>query len=165
MWTRTYLTLLCSSLVGCAVSSDPGAVDPIRFPVDFEDRYLESKDCRLSHEHELRYIRVLVSPRAITAYETLAESEPFEPGDVLLKTEYDDAACTQLLGYTVLYREASGYAPERFDWRWQRVDAERRLLLDGPGGGAIETCVTCHQVHCSHSGGFELVCKDDSGGG
>lgn len=155
------------AFVAMACPSDPvdQPADGARFPSDFEERWVEAKDCRLSHEHELRHVRVLASPRALEPYEQLSSKFPFQPGDTLLKVEYDDADCTELLGYTVMFREEPGYAPENYDWRWQRVAPDRSLILDGPDGGDIETCITCHQVHCAHSGGFELICKDDTGGG
>jgi hypothetical protein len=122
------------------------------FPADFEAQYEEMRDCRQSHEHELRFIRVFASPSAQAPYAMLSPSTPYPPGAVLVKTEYDDAACETLLGFTAMQKLAAGENPDGGDWRWQKVDAPSELLEDG----APERCLNCHVQHCAPPYGYDL---------
>ncbi len=145
-------------LIACAEEEAPRAA---LYPADFMSSWHEARDCRHSHEHELNHIRVFANDLAKVPYDTLSADQPYLPGATLVKVQYDDEDCTQLLGYTVLARQAVGYSPGTFDWRWQRLDAEERVLEDGPH---LPRCLACHAVHCTppSGAGFELTCADDS---
>ena len=152
------LTIICASLLisACAAEVRDDAPHAV-FPVDFEADYEEMRDCRESHEHELRFIRVLASPSAQTPYATLSAEAPFPPGAILVKLEYDDASCETLLGFTAMQKLAAGENPDGGDWRWQKLDAERELLEDG----APPRCINCHTQHCAPPHGYDLSCAEE----
>lgn len=127
------------------------------FPEDFAQRYHEMRDCRHSHEHELRYIRVLASESAREPYAQLSSDAPYPLGATLVKLEYDDADCTALTQYTVLQKLAKGASPEGGDWLWQRVSPEREVLEQG----APLACVNCHTHHCAPPRGYDLTCAEE----
>jgi hypothetical protein len=127
------------------------------FPEDFGEHYLEMRDCRLSHEHELRYIRVMASETAQAPYARLSSDTPYPVGATLLKLEYDDELCSVLLEYTVLTKLAAGENPVGGDWLWQRVSPERDVAEQG----APWTCVNCHTYHCAPPYGYDLTCAEE----
>lgn len=156
---RWWLPLLVAAL-GCAEGEDEGRA--ALFPADFMTTFTEARTCRQSHEHDLNYIRVFANDLAAAPYAALSPDVPYAPGALLVKAQYDDDACTQLVAYTVMARQEPGYATGTFDWRWQRLDADLNVLEDGP---QPVRCLSCHAVHCSppRGEGFELTCADDTG--
>src|SRR5262245_13850877 len=132
------LSCLGASLVAC--TPEPP------FPADYEARWREARTpCQLSHDHELRWVRVFANELAFDPY-TLHD-RPYEPGAILLKAEYNDRACRELLSYVVMERLPAGTtAPGEHDWTWRRFGPDRREILDD---GAIPfVCVDCHDWHC-----------------
>jgi hypothetical protein len=129
------------------------------FPEDFDANYLEMRDCRHSHEHDLRYIRVLASESAQAPYATLSEATPYPVGATLVKLEYDDELCTTLLEYTALQKLEPGANPGGSDWLWQRVSTEREV----EESGAPWRCISCHTVHCAPPDGYDLTCAEELG--
>lgn len=127
------------------------------FPDDAELQWAEMRDCRHSHEHELRRIRVFASPDAEAPYAALSPDVPYPVGAVLVKLEYDDADCSQLLGYTAFEKLPPGSAPEAGDWLWQRVDLDRKVVEEG----AIIRCINCHEEHCAPPYGYDLTCAEE----
>lgn len=166
MWlTRRMRVLFCiagCALVGAACSPPPGdggvdagpIADPV-FPADFAQRYTEMRDCRGSHEHELRFIRVLVDDLALPVYSTFEGEYP--PGATLVKLEYDDEECRTLVGYTAMHRLEPGSLPAGGDWQWQKLDESRKVLEDG----AMVRCIDCHQFHCAPPNGYFLTCAEE----
>lgn len=156
-----------SLLVGCWSTTDASDGDatlgpePV-FPADLS-AWAEARSCAHSHEHELRYIRVLVDAAAKVPYEKLNADHPYPVGATLVKLEYDDSDCTQLLGYTAMQKRASGAYATGNDWRWQRVNNQRRVTEDG----ALSTCIGCHSHHCTEPAcgyvgcGFDLTCGEE----
>jgi hypothetical protein len=127
------------------------------FPADFERSYVEMRDCRHSHEHELRYIRVFASPSALAPYAALSADEPYPVGATLVKLEYDDELCAALIEYTSLEKLEPGANPVGGDWLWQRVSPEREVT----SSGAPWTCVNCHTYHCAPPYGYDLTCAEE----
>lgn len=127
------------------------------FPEDAPSQWLEMRDCRHSHEHELRHIRVFASPAAEAPYAALSADTPYPEGAVLLKLEYDDAACTDLLGYTAMQKLAPGANPDGGDWLWQRVSVDREVAEEG----APPRCINCHEEHCEPPYGYDLTCAEE----
>jgi hypothetical protein len=125
--------------------------------------WAELRDCRHSHEHELNHIRVFANELAATPYEKLSADTPYPVGSVLVKAEYEDGACTKLVGYTALRKEALGAGPGEGDWRWQKLAPDFRVLQDG----APTACVHCHEHHCAEAGvvgvmGYDLTCGEEN---
>lgn len=129
--TLAALCALCVSLLGCPTPPVPGGdAGPPVFPSDWATRYAEVRDCRRSPDHDLSYIRVLASPDAETIYTTRAGE--FPDGAVLVKPEYADDLCTDLMGITAMRRTAGS-------WEFQETDAMGRVV-------STETlrCIGCH---------------------
>jgi hypothetical protein len=114
------------------------------FPSDVAT-WQEGRPCGFTHEHDLRYIRVVTDEAAEVPYQALDAQYPYPVGATLVKLEYDDEDCTTLLGYTAMQKQQSGYSKTGHDWRWQRVDKDRTVIEDGE----IDVCITCHQHHCT----------------
>jgi hypothetical protein len=140
---------------GCGEEAPPGA-QPV-FPESPELVWREIRDCRHSHEHELRFIRVFASPTAEEPYLALSPDTPYPVGATLVKLEYDDPGCTELLGYTALQKLEPGAQPTGGDWLWQRVNDTREVEEEG----AMVRCVNCHQVHCDAPHGYDLTCAEE----
>lgn len=125
--------------------------------------WAELRDCRHSHEHELNHIRVFANELAAAPYTKLAADTPYPVGSVLVKAEYEDDACTKLVGYTALRKEAPGAGPGEGDWRWQKLGPDFQVLQDG----APTACVHCHEHHCAEAGvvgvmGYDLTCGEEN---
>lgn len=148
------LAVTLSLATGCGGSEEPG--EPV-FPEDPEAEWRELRDCRHSHEHELRFIRVFASPEAEAPYLALSPEEPYPVGARLVKVEYDDPGCTELLGYSALEKLPAGVAPAGNDWLWQRVSPEREVLEEG----AMPRCINCHEDHCNPPYGYDLTCAEE----
>jgi hypothetical protein len=148
---RGLCLLIAAALLGC---DDPGdetadaTVAPL-FAADYEQSYVQIRDCRLSIEHELEYIRVFADASAATHYQACVTLEsptdppcdqPFADGAVLLKAQYRDARCTELLRYSAVRREADASATGA-SWRWQEVSAEGTVRADG----TLPQCINCHR--------------------
>lgn len=163
--TRILILALGVWAAGCGDSDgdaqqDAGPPDagpqPV-FPADVEQAYQEMRDCRHSHEHELHYIRVLASPSAQKPYLALSPDEPYPEGAVLVKLEYDDEECSQLVLYTAYEKLELNANPIGSDWLWQRVSAEREVIEQG----APWVCVNCHAHHCAPPYGYDLTCAEE----
>lgn len=146
---------------GCVDEPGPPPATPL-IPANVEAIWPEARACRTSHEHWLHSVRVVVNPPAWQAYTTWLPLDPgnlpFPVGSLLVKTEYDDQFCGHRVGYTVMSKQPKGYWPEGNDWRWQRLDADRKVLADGKL--AID-CAHCHQTHCAPPVGYDLTCTPD----
>lgn len=138
------------------VRPDAAMIEPV-FPGDFATRWREMRDCRFSHEHELRNIRVLASPDAEAAYAALSADTPYPVGATLVKLEYDDDTCAEVIEYTAMKKLAAGENPAGGDWRWQRVSVDRRVIEDG----APWRCINCHTWHCAPPMGYDLSCAEE----
>jgi hypothetical protein len=155
-----------ASAAAAACNGEPGPSDagsevdagPMpSFPANYGASYQERRDCRPSHEHSLRYIRVMASESALAPYAALSEDEPYPVGAVLLKLEYDDEDCAELVEYTSLEKLEPGANPAGGDWLWQRVSTEREVIENG----APWTCINCHTVHCAPPNGYDLTCAEE----
>lgn len=146
------MMLLCGS--GCGPEPEP---DP--FPEGFPEEWTEARvPCRLSHDHDLTYIRVFADELAYAPYTTF--ESPYPPGARILKALYYDEQCEELLGYVTMEKLAAGESPDHFDWRWREFNAEgvenddRRRIPD--------TCIDCHAWHCPEPPyGWDLTCEED----
>lgn len=155
---------LSLSLLACGPAEEDETVvdaDPI-FPADLST-WSEARPCGFTHEHELRYIRVVVDEAAEAPYRELSPDYPYPVGATLVKLEYDDEECTDLVGYTAMEKQPEGYSDDGNDWRWQRVTVDREVTEDGE----LPTCIACHEHHCTEGlcgypdCGFDLTCAQE----
>jgi hypothetical protein len=140
--------------LGCAEDSPPETT--AIFPPDFTERFTELRDCRQSIEHELEYVKLFVPPDQVALLERCVQpdspcADPLPTGTLLIKPQYLDAACTQLLRITAAARVADLPLGDPNAWRWQTVSPAGVVLQDGQPDG----CVRCHSA-CSP--GFDSRC-------
>jgi hypothetical protein len=129
-------------LLAACGGDDGGGGEPPVFPKTYATDYTEVRNCRFSLDHDLRRIRVLASPDAVTPYQQRAA--PFPVGSVVLKVEYDedDTACAMPpIGFTAMQRLADGTDATNLDWKWQELDGDFKTLDDRP----IARCANCHK--------------------
>ncbi|MSP15460.1 MAG: hypothetical protein EXR73_02405 [Myxococcales bacterium] len=132
------MTLACLAtlaLTGCPLDEP---LTPL-VPTDWASTLVEVRDCRRSGDHDLQHVRVLADAIARPAYE--ARDRAFPALALLVKAEYADDACTDLVGFTAMHREP-GFAPATGDWRWQKLDAHREVIEDGD----LPRCASCHTL-------------------
>jgi hypothetical protein len=142
-------------VLGCGPEQEPDLV----FPATWEADLTEVRDCRLSVEHDLEYVRLFVSPEWASHYDTCAApgstcTEPFGEGALFLKPQYADPACSDLVRISATLREHAVASPGPEGWRWQETTPEGRILQDG----APRVCVQCHE-ECD--GSYDLRCAID----
>lgn len=139
-------------------SEAPSEPTPV-FPEDLSTWH-EGRPCGFTHEHELRYIRVLVDAAAEAPYRELSSDFPYSVGATLVKLEYDDEDCQTLIGYTAMQKREAGYSKLGNDWQWQRVTVNREVVEDGE----LRACIGCHTHHCTFPQcgydrcGYDLTC-------
>lgn len=154
---RAFILLLSIASGGCEDAPSSPDSDSDAITVELISTWAEMRDCRHSHEHELRFIRVLANPEAELPYAELSPATPYPVGSRLIKLEYDDDACSDLLGYTLLEKLEPGALPEAGDWNWVELDTELRVMEQG----ALPGCINCHAVHCHPPFGFDLTCAEE----
>lgn len=135
-WSASSLFLL----TGCPDDEppEPEPVVPALFAESWATDYVEVRDCRRSGDHDLNYIRVLADATALATYQD--RDQPFPEASVVLKPEYADEACTDLVGFTVMKKGAPGSAPDAGDWAFQKVGAD--LVVDAQAD--LGRCTSCH---------------------
>jgi hypothetical protein len=141
-----------------AAACDPqGATAPdaalALLPASYPDGFVEVRACRPSAEH-FPQMRILVPVGVRADY----EGGVLPPGSTVVKEEFDDARCARLAGFTLMHKQASGADPPNGDWRHQRLDAERRILLDGPA--STRACTSCHARCRTAQPARDFVCAE-----
>jgi len=137
----------------CGGGDDGGTTE--LFPAGYAASYTEVRDCRPSGDHDLNNVVVLADPSAVEAYQL--RDRPFPVGAVLLKAEYDfgDDTCTGPIQlWTVMVRRAAGSSPATLDWRWQKVDADRKVITDDE-----PRCIGCHTTCGVAPDGYAGTCS------
>jgi hypothetical protein len=134
---------LAGVVPGCGGDAGPSPppLGPSLLPADYATRFVQVRDCRNSIEH-LPYILVKADPAVVARYNN--GPFPFEVGNLIVKEEFSDRACTALTGYTLMQKEPAGYDPTFGDWHWQRLDAAGKVVHDGKGVGPQAVCANCH---------------------
>jgi hypothetical protein len=153
-WTTLPLTLALLAMSGCPADDvvDDG-VEP-DFPADYDNSYVEVRNCRGSGDHDLNNIRILASPSALAPYQD--RLEPFPVDAVVLKEEYDfgDITCEgPIKQWTVMTRLPADSSPDTLDWAWQRVDLSRKVVEEDAA-----RCIGCHQSCGLAPDGYEGTC-------
>jgi hypothetical protein len=115
---------------------DPLPGQPL-LPADYLANYPVVRNCRASVEHDLHFIVI----RALAGTEQQYETGPFPraPGTLIIKEEFSDRGCTDLVGWTLMLKQPEGEAPNSGDWRWQRLDASKQVTDD-----LGLRCAACH---------------------
>jgi hypothetical protein len=137
-------------LVACG--GDSSSEDPV-YPADYATTYQQVRNCRMSLEHDLHYIRVLASPDAVGPY--MNRTDPFPLGAIALKEEYaeDDTTCSGPLEFiTVMEKLDVGSSTATLDWHWQKVDANRKTLTHDE-----KRCINCHTA-CQAPDYYDSTC-------
>ena len=145
--------MLVVAMAACG-GDDDGGPEPL-FPADYA-AYREVRDCRPSGDHDLQMIRVLADPAAEGPYTT--RTGAFPAGAVVLKEQFDfgDTTCSgPVAQWTVMAKADDGAAgdPLLLGWRWQRVDAERRVVSEDDS-----RCFGCHAKCGGAPDGFDGTC-------
>lgn len=120
----------------------PSAPDPV-FPANYRETFTEVRDCRFSIEHGGFTIRVLANDIALEAY--LADAAQLPVGSIIVKEEYGGPDCSDqsvLEQWRVMRKEPPGFDPNAGDWRWQRVLANGRQVVED----SKASCIGCHSV-------------------
>lgn len=100
----------------------------------------------------------LPDPVPLGPYQDLSPASPYPLGATLVKAEYDDDSCAVAVGYTAMRKEVvDGPDGGAHGWHRQKLDADRRVLLDG----APTVCIACHTQHCAPPYGFDLSCAEE----
>jgi hypothetical protein len=143
-----------ASAVLAACGSD-GELGPLpAFPADYAGSYVEVRDCRSSGDHELHRVRVLADATAAAVYQSRAGD--FAEGALVLKEEYDfaDTDCTgPVQRWTVMVRRPAAESGEQLGWRWQDLDASRRVTSEDGS-----RCAGCHTGCGRPPDGFQGTC-------
>ena len=141
MGTRRLLLLLSSLLFGGCFQQSGNNTSQL-LPPDYQTSFQVARTCRLNVGHGSRYMVVYTNAVADAAY--LAGTPPLPQGSTIVTVESDKADCTGLTGFTLMFKDVSGYNPAAADWHWQRLDDQRDVLEDG----RLQTCISCHTT-CS----------------
>lgn len=138
----------------CGGGDDDGG-DPVPlFPADYASTYTEVRDCRRSGDHELNFIRILADPSALGPYRD--RLDPFPEDSIVLKVEHDpaDDICAEPpVRFTVMVKLADGAAPDKLDWRWQDVTADRTVESEDQ-----PLCYNCHTGCGEPPDGYDGTC-------
>jgi hypothetical protein len=128
-------------------------------PDDWETAWAELRDCRNSHEHNLHHIRVFANAAAEEPYRELSPDTPYPVGAILLKPEYDYPGCNpeDIVRFTVMEKQPSGYSARGNDWRWIQTSADLTIEEDGERPG----CISCHEDHCAPPVGYDMTCDEE----
>ncbi len=143
-------TVMLVALAGCGDDAPPGV--PI-FPADYRASYVEVRNCRQSADHDLHMIRVLADPLAAAPY--TGRDAPIPEDATLVKEEYDfgDFDCSgAIVSFSAARKQPVDSDPDNLDWEWQRVDSERRVVVEDE-----PRCVGCH-TGCEGPEGYDHTC-------
>jgi hypothetical protein len=138
---------------GCDGGSDEPSGPAPAFPSDYAQSYVEVRECRRSTEHNLSNVRVLADPASAGAY--LNRDQDLAEGAVIVKAEYDDAACEgEIARWTVMVRDAERSSADTLDWYWQDVDERRNVVSENDS-----RCVGCHTGCGVAPEGYQGTCS------
>jgi hypothetical protein len=155
---RAWPWVVLATLAGTTGCGGESSAEPV-FPADWETALVEVRDCRLSAEHDLEYVRLFISPAWAEHFDRCVVpggdcDEPFGEGALLVKPQYADPECSELVRLSVSLREEPASAPGPDGWRWQEATADGTVILDG----APEGCTRCHEA-CDDN--YDLRCAMD----
>ena len=127
-------------LAACAEVDSPSP--KMVLPGDYRTAFVPVRRCGPGNEHGLISVVVRMRDQQAATYDN--GPYPFPAGALIVKEEYRDNECTDLLGYTAMRKEAAGYFPDGGDWQWFKLDAYGTVVTDGPQ----KSCAQCHTQKC-----------------
>jgi hypothetical protein len=133
---RCLFALFALLLAGCF--EDSTAQHSTFLPLDYQSSFQSVRTCRAIVDHELAYGRVLANNVAAASY--IVGAYPLAAGSVVVAEQHNDPSCSSLTGFYLMAKEKPGYDSASADWRWQRLDANQRMLEDGK----LAKCSSCH---------------------
>jgi hypothetical protein len=148
---RSGLLFVAVLLSACAEVDSPLA--KVVIPADYRTAFVPVRRCGPGNEHGLISVVVRVRAEQAALYDT--GPFPYPQGSLVVKEEYRDSQCTDLMGYTAMRKEAAGYFPSAGDWQWFSLDPYGVVLKDGKQ----ESCSHCHVQMCGPKN-RDLTCLD-----
>ncbi|MBN2575542.1 MAG: hypothetical protein JXP73_13340 [Deltaproteobacteria bacterium] len=133
---RCLLAVPAVVALGCFQDSTPQHSDFV--PLDYQTTFQAVRTCRSVPAHGLVYLKVLANAVAAAPY--TAGVSPLPSGSVLVGEHHADPSCNSLIDIYLMAKADPGYDVEAGDWRWQRLDANQRVLEDGH----LQKCSSCH---------------------
>ncbi|HEY4181395.1 MAG TPA: cytochrome P460 family protein [Kofleriaceae bacterium] len=147
----TYLFTIALLVGACGTD----AAEPSELPADYTTSYTEVRNCRLSIDHDLNFIRVLAAPDALDIYNS--RTGDFPVGAVVVKEQFgeDDDTCSGTPSrWTVMKKLAASETPDDLGWKWQQLGKNQKVDADAD----IERCTSCH-ADCGQSpDGYDGTC-------
>jgi hypothetical protein len=134
--SRCLLALLVLPMAGCF--QDSTQQHSTFLPLEYKSSFQPVRTCRSIANHELAYARVLADSVAADPY--VGGVYPLPAGSVVVAEQHSDPSCNSLTGFYLMAKEKPGYDSTAGDWRWQRLDANQRVLEDGK----LAKCSSCH---------------------
>jgi hypothetical protein len=148
MVNRHAFLLLSLLLMDGCFKQDKGRTSEI-LPPDYQTSFSTARGCRPIQGHQGSSIAVMTNAAAAAAYSS--GSYPLPQGSVIAAVESDRSDCSNVTGFTVMFKEAAGYNPVAGDWHWQRLDDQHDVLDDG----RVQSCIGCH-ASCSS---YDYTCS------
>jgi hypothetical protein len=147
MATRRALVLLSLLLLGGCFQQSGTSTSQL-LPSNYQESYQLARTCRLSVAHNSNHMVVYANAKAESDY--LGGNYPLPQGSTIVTAETDQANCTGITGYTLMFKEGLGYNSSAGDWHWQKLDGQRDVLQDG----RVQECITCHAT----CGPYDYTC-------
>jgi hypothetical protein len=134
--TLIFLMIAGGFTVGGCYSYEQGTY----FPENYRQTYTQVTPCRVSEEHSSPYYLMHVNKEAVDMFKK--SGQPYAPGTVMVKGQFDDKECNNLQRWTVMRRHKTG-------WHWQNVKKNGKIAEQGK----VAYCMDCHE-NCDN----DLVC-------
>lgn len=132
------MTLVAATLVGCSSEVNVDNLDSNAFfPQDYESSFAQLGACRKSATHSDPYYKLHITASSQDAF---AAGMPVPEGTVLVKTQFQDDACTDFSRWTAMKKQTAGFDPTHGDFEWQNIDGEGQIAEQGKLGN----CASCH---------------------
>ena len=134
---KTYLAaiaIVAATVMGCGeVEIDPNAY----FPQDYKTSFAQLGACRKSGTHSNPHFLLHITSSSQEAFNA---GMPLPEGTVVVKSQYNDDACTDLATWTAMKKREAGFDAANNDWEWQNVNGDGEIVEQGKVG----YCASCH---------------------
>ena len=133
-------------VAGCGHPAQP--TEETIFPEDLQKAgYVQVRRCRYPGEHSaLAAFTVWVNPDGRASFDALWAEPPtateMEAGAIVVKEIYSSTSCAaDQVDYWVAMKKEPGFDREHGDWRWQEVQHDGTITVDGRS----PACGDCHE--------------------